>query len=167
MKLAEDNHGTIARAFVRKLLDWQHSDPEQVATWLRNRYDFYLIRCQSITDPNRNLVRVHQKFATIYAAGRLAIHFKLFPFSRRELLNAILDCERGHVALVASFGGAGATQQPVAKLRDYIATNRRQFANVARGPMPAGFDHRICLGIALAVNSTSHRTGSSKLSVLT
>ena len=144
MRLAEANHGTIARAFVRQLLDWHRRDYEQLVTWLRKRHDFYLARCRSITDSNRNLVRVHQKFATIYAAGRLAIHFKLFPFSRQELLDAILDCERGHVALVASF--CGAAEHPVEKLRDYIATNQQSFGDIRQSPMPAGYDHKSCLG---------------------
>jgi len=143
-KLASQHHGVIAREFVRRLIEWLHRDPDELKAWLDKRRKAYLKHCRSITDPKRDLLRVHHKFGTIYAAGRLGIHFKLLPFSRRELLDAILSCERDHVALVASF--ASAAQPPVAKLYDYIAGNKSRFADVRQGPKPAGFNHASCPG---------------------
>jgi hypothetical protein len=142
--LAQANHGVIAREFVRKLVDWQQRNPKRLSAWLQNRRDFYLKRCQSIVDPHRDLTRVHQKFAIIYVAGRLAIEFGLFPFTWRELLAAILSCERDHVRLVAS--ATAALRHPVAKIQDYVIVNRQSFADVRKGPMPADYDHDTCPG---------------------
>jgi hypothetical protein len=57
--------------------------------------------------PGRNLLRVHGKFATIYAAGYAAIRFKILPFPAADLLEAVMTCERDHIAFIAKeLGGA-------------------------------------------------------------
>jgi hypothetical protein len=143
-RLAKRNHGVLGREFVRRLLAWRERCGKQVKARLDKWQDIYLKHCQSITDPKRNLLRVHQKFASVYVAGRAAIYLKLFPFTAQELLDAVLSCERDHVALVASF--ASVAQSPVARIRDYIADNRQQFADVRNGLMAAGYDHARTLG---------------------
>jgi hypothetical protein len=44
---------------------------------------------------------VHGKLATVYAADCMAIRFRLLPVTRAELLEAILTCERDHVAFIS------------------------------------------------------------------
>jgi hypothetical protein len=49
---------------------------------------------------------VHGKFATIYAAGCAAIRFKVFPFTHADLLEAVMTCERDHIAFIAKSSAA-------------------------------------------------------------
>jgi hypothetical protein len=60
----------------------------------------YVIAAAGITSSWRDLVRVHGRFATIYASGCVAIRFGVLPFKQKELLAAILVCERDHLAFV-------------------------------------------------------------------
>jgi hypothetical protein len=74
---------------------------------------------QAVADikaPGRKLLRVHGKFATIYAAGCAAIRFKILPFTEADLLEAVMTCERDHIAFIAKeLGGAYALgAKPVA-----------------------------------------------------
>ncbi len=48
----------------------------------------------------RDLTRISDRFATIYIAGCLAARYKILPFIETELLEALLTCERDHVAFI-------------------------------------------------------------------
>jgi hypothetical protein len=106
-ELAKANHGYLGRAYVRCLAGAIRHDPEGLIAFIKARRAEYKLFAKSITATGRNLARVHGKFATIYAAGCLGIRFRLLPFSVAELRDAILTCERDHVALVAREVGQG------------------------------------------------------------
>ena len=60
----------------------------------------YEAAATKITSSLRSVLRVRGHFATVYAAGCLAIRFNILPFTEDELLAAILSCHRDHVAFV-------------------------------------------------------------------
>jgi hypothetical protein len=82
--------------------------------------------------------------------GRLATRFGLFPASREELLDAVLKCERDHVALIAQERGeaAGVAQHPFDRLKRYLKARKHQFVDVRRSDtrLPRDHNHARCFG---------------------
>jgi Domain of unknown function (DUF927) len=106
-ELAGANHGWLGFYFVTELARALASDRAEVVKFFAARRNAYKRQASKIVAHGRNLNRVHGKLATVYAAGCLAIRFKLVPFIFAELLAAILTCERDHVAFIAkALGGA-------------------------------------------------------------
>ena len=107
------------RTFVRKLLEWDVRDHEGLVEWIEARRHGYIrLAKKKIDGGKRDLVRIHGKFATIYAAGALAGKFQLLPRKRKELLAAIRKCETDHVAFVASeMRGTGKTDASLGSAR--------------------------------------------------
>ncbi len=101
-ELAGANHGWLGFYFVRELARALASDRAEILEFVKARRRAYKRRASKIVAHGRDLRRVHGKLATVYAAGCLAIRFKLLPFTRAELLEAILKCERDHVSFVAN-----------------------------------------------------------------
>ena len=101
-ELAATCYGWPSRRFVRKLVKWHAKDPEGLRSWFEKRRQFYLRRAKGITAEGRQLNRIHQKFATLYAVGCLAIKFRILPWKRKALGKALIKCERDHVTLVAT-----------------------------------------------------------------
>jgi hypothetical protein len=101
-RLAAKNHGRAGFHFVRKLAERIQKD--RLGTrreFLRHRVEYLRsARERELTDPSRSLIRTHGKFATIYAAGCLAIDLGILPFDKQELLAAVFACERDHVAFI-------------------------------------------------------------------
>jgi hypothetical protein len=108
----------------------------------------YVTAADGITSSWRDLVRVHGRFATIYASGCVAIRFGVLPFTQKELLSAVLMCERDHVAFVdqevrrlrALVLPAPGTQKAVAAIVAPAKTplarlNRYLKNNIADGPI--------------------------------
>jgi hypothetical protein len=80
--------------------------------------------------PGGDLPHGPGQFATIHAAGRAAICCQVLPLTEAEMLQAVLHCERDHVAFVAQEPGAVASEAnslaaaapptPYAALRAYL-----------------------------------------------
>ena len=107
-------------------------------------------RLRRIDAPGRRLDRAHEKFATLYATGCLAIEFGILPWQRERLLETPLSCTRSHVALVASEHADAALRQaaPLDLLRRYVLQNRGEFVDLRRRgiDITLGHDHRACPG---------------------
>jgi hypothetical protein len=99
-QLAEKNHGWAGRELGTKFVRALRSDREQLEGCVEVARAAYVTAADGITSSWRDLVRVHGRFATIYASGCVAIRFGVLPFTPEELLSAILMCERDHVAFV-------------------------------------------------------------------
>jgi hypothetical protein len=112
--IAVEHHGHAAKRYVKRLVRWRAEDAPGLKLWLQNRRAFYLTRAQKIVAAGRDLTRFHEKFATIYAAGRLAVRFELLPFSHKDLLHALLRCEKDHVGIVPTAESAPSAQEPEA-----------------------------------------------------
>jgi hypothetical protein len=99
--LARKNHGQAGFQFVKKLEPRIQEDRFGTRrTFLGYRAE-YLRLARELTDRSRPLIRTHGKFATIFAAGCLAIDLGILPFDKQELLAAVFACERDHVAFIA------------------------------------------------------------------
>jgi hypothetical protein len=91
-----------------------------------------------------------EKFATIYAGAALAIAYQILPWSRSELLEALVVCERAHVDHVARFVSSAPSVNrrlrpvdPLESLRQHVRQNRSKFADLRKGLIArnAGHDH--------------------------
>ncbi len=80
--LAEENHGRAGCHFVTKLAGALNMDRDEIVAFVGHRQDAYNNKAKGISAAGRNLARAHGKFATIYAAGCLAIRFNILPFSK-------------------------------------------------------------------------------------
>ena len=76
------------------------------------------------------------RFATVYAAGCLAIRYKIFLWKRKELLHAILSCQLDGLRIPAV--AAGNTEQSVGDLRqkliEYLREQRADFKRLMFKP---------------------------------
>ena len=107
LELARLHYGLAGRAYVWHVAHALRKDRDEFVAFLKERREQYLRAVAHLTAPGRRLLRVHGKFATIYAAGCAAIRFKILPFTEADLLEAVKTCERDHIAFIAKeLGGA-------------------------------------------------------------
>jgi hypothetical protein len=99
-QLAEAHHGWAGYSFGTKFAAALRSNREELRQDIEAARQDYLQAAAGITSSWRNLVRVHGRFATIYASACLAIRFDVLPLTKQELLAALLTCECDHVAFI-------------------------------------------------------------------
>ncbi len=93
----------------------------------------------------RDLTRISDKFATMYVAGCLAIRYNILRFTEADFLQALLTCERDHVAFVDRAPGlaparaisahgapAAITEQPALAGAAVVAPAERPFDPLKR-----------------------------------
>jgi uncharacterized protein (DUF927 family) len=87
--------GAPGREFTRKLVEEFEKDREGLTNFLRTERKTYLdaIETKAKKGGLKPLNRASGRFATIFAAGGLAILYKVFLWDREELLAAILSCQ--------------------------------------------------------------------------
>jgi hypothetical protein len=154
LELARLHYGLAGRAYVYRIAGALRNDREEFVAFLKERREQYLRAVAQMTAPGRRLLRVHGKFATIYAAGCAAIRFKILPFAEADLLEAVKTCERDHIAFIAKeLGGAYALdarpvppapqRSPYQALKAYLnSPAARTFIDLRTGAsVPAGHVH--------------------------
>lgn len=158
LRIARANHGRAGRRFVGALARDLESDRDEILGWLRSRRAGYISHVRAhVLASNRDLERIHQKFATIFAAGCLAIRYDILPWKRDELGRALVECEQAHVDHVAQFVSAVepmATRpvrvivDPLARLRAHVRDRRSKLVDLREGLLdPAGGrNHQACEG---------------------
>jgi putative DNA primase/helicase len=124
--------GTAGVEFARKVVEDRAVLKKRLARY-RARYRSALNRALR-QEPLPSLKRTSSRFATVYAAGALAIKYRILPWARRELLQAVLDCHLSGLRLQA---GRPSTSEPSeTELRRalvaYLA-NSREFVDLADG----------------------------------
>jgi Domain of unknown function (DUF927) len=150
--LAERNHGLAARAFVLKFTRELATDRAGLSRYVAERRKYYTdMAYRHIRSRGRDLDRVDGRLATIYAAGRLACDYGVLPFDRKELLDALLTCERDHVDFIAETAAESPSDRISLardKLGEYIASRKREFIDARRRNLrlPRDHDHDSCLG---------------------
>jgi hypothetical protein len=87
--------GTPSRELGYKVVAKHAKGPKALKKFLRKRRAFYLKLCNAKAGAEglRPLNRVAGRFATVYAAGCLAIRYGILPWSRHALAKAILSCQ--------------------------------------------------------------------------
>jgi len=128
-ELAQANHGWAGYHFATKFAEALRSSRTELRQDFEAARQEYLHAAAGITSSWRDLVRVHGRFATIFAPGCLAIRFEALPLTKQELLAAILVCERDHVAFI---------DQEVRELRLLVTPTTGAPIAVAEGTALAG-----------------------------
>jgi Domain of unknown function (DUF927) len=154
--IGRSQHGRAAREFLRLFAADLREDKPEIVAWLHSRRDWYLKRVRRrVVSASRDLERIHQKFATICAAGALAIDYEILPWSIWELSDALLQCEQAHVDHVARFVSSApfATRPlrpvaPLESLRQHVRQNRSNFVDLSKGLIArsTGHHHNSCPG---------------------
>jgi hypothetical protein len=98
--LADSHHGRAGRIYANRFERALHDDRAELKAFIDAARDEYRQAAADIKSSWRDLVRLHGRFATIYASGCLAIRMDVLPLTRAELLAADLTCARDHVAFV-------------------------------------------------------------------
>jgi putative DNA primase/helicase len=146
--ISRQHFGWPSRVFIDKLVKWRARDECGLEAWLAERREFYLTKANRISSPNRDLNRIHGKFATIYAAGCLAIEFDILPWER--LQPALLSTEWDHVRYVEQMRANAVQAQlaPTDRLRAYVRQHRKEFVDLQKRliPKPSSHDHEGCSG---------------------
>jgi hypothetical protein len=149
LRIARTHCGRAARAFLKEFAAELREDEASIEAWLQARCERYLKHVRRVViSTGRDLERVHQKFATIYATGALAINYRILPWARLELLEALVVCEQAHVDQVARFVSSApfATRPlrpvaPLESLRQHVRQNRSRFADLRKGLIARNTDH--------------------------
>jgi|ERR1700733_94958 len=155
-RIARTHRGKAAREFLKQFAAELREDRARLITRLRACREWHLKQARPrVVSTTRELERIHQKLATIYAAGALAIDYEILPWSKRELSDALLQCEEAHVEHVARFVSSAPSVnrrlRPVGlleSLRQHVRQNRSKFADLRKGLIVrnAGHDHDSCPG---------------------
>jgi hypothetical protein len=98
--------------------------------FLKARRDFYIARLHIKAGACgfKPLERATARFATVYAAGCLAIEYGIFSWSRKDLLRAISSCQSDGLVLAAEKIDPATDLQR--KLTDYLAEHRGDFVSL-------------------------------------
>ena len=119
-----------------------------------------LATARVVSRAGRNLTRLHGRFATVFAVGMLGRELGLWELGEREIFDAVMSCERDHVALIDaelaampamdSSTAPRTVTSPIMALADYIRGNLENLVNpdneTGVDPLAA---HPTCPGYAL------------------
>ena len=136
-ELASGFRGGPARKFINSLIG---KNAAWVKMIIENRRQYYIKQAKAKigSGGDRDLTRIHGRFANLYAAGQLAAQLDVWRITRDALLDAIIACEEAHVRLVARRAGDGegpprvARPSPHRRLVDYIRENEASFIDTAK-----------------------------------
>ncbi len=98
--------GPAGPAFVRHVVHALQKDREEFVAFWNGREEHYQRAAAHLKAPGLNLLRLHDKFATLYAIYCAAIRFKIFPCTEAELLKAVMAYERAHITFPPRRSGA-------------------------------------------------------------
>src|ERR1700730_18655820 len=127
-------YGAAGEEFVRRLVHDRGRDPAALKGFLKDERNVYLqaLKVKTQVENLRPLNRASGRFATTFAAGSLGIKYRILPWSRDDLLQAILTCQLDglrHSQLTPK-----RTDTSVSSLRrklvQSLANNRDQFRNL-------------------------------------
>jgi putative DNA primase/helicase len=127
--------GTAGPEFVRLLIEHRDQDRPGLRKLLakyRARYR-KSIRESIRAEDLRSLTRTDSRFATVYAAGRLAIRYKILSWFGKQLLQAILDCQLAGLRQLAREPRTGEPSEAALrdKLAKYLRDKRGSFVDLA------------------------------------
>jgi hypothetical protein len=100
LALADQHHGWAGWHYGKRFERALAADREELQGFIAAAREEYRQAAADITSGWRDLVRLHGRFATVYASGCLAHRFGVLPLPRVELLAADLTIARDHVAFV-------------------------------------------------------------------
>jgi putative DNA primase/helicase len=136
--------GTAGPEFVRLLLEHRDDDRtglKKVLSKYRKRYRRAL-KVAAKAEGLRSLIRTASRFATVYAAGRLAIRYEILPWSSERLLAVILECQMAGLRLLAREPRNTEPSEAMlrVKLVAYLRDQRGSFVDLANRRPKLGVD---------------------------
>jgi uncharacterized protein (DUF927 family) len=126
--------GTAGREFVSRLQEARSEDPaglREVLSKYRARYRRAAKDAIEVEN-QRSLRRTSSRFATVFAAGCLAIEYGILPWSKKRLLKAILECQLAGLRQLAREprGGEHTEATLRAKLVGYLRDTGGSFVDL-------------------------------------
>jgi uncharacterized protein (DUF927 family) len=141
--------GVPGNKFVRKLVDARNRDVNGLKRHLEEERQTYRTKIDSTAKAKglKLLKRASGRYATVFAAGSLAIDYGILPWKREKLLRAILACQLNALRKAKEPGAKadGSVAGLRGKLIDYMRLQRNKFVNLDLHPL----------------KSTSHKFGSA------
>jgi hypothetical protein len=99
--LSCQNFGWAGPEFEHRLTQEVKSDRASVQAFVDARQRTYWDAANDLKSlGGRDITRISDKFATPYITGCLAAHYKIFPYTEDEMLDALWTCQRDHLAFV-------------------------------------------------------------------
>ena len=136
--LATANFGYPGRVFLARLTSALAQDRPGLTAVVLGNVAKYEAAAAGITSSRRDVLRVRGYFATVYAAGSLAIRFGVVAFTEAELLAAVLSCHRDHVAFVDSqVAGGPAWTVDASRVPEVVAVGSAPPPALAGAVVPA------------------------------
>jgi len=126
--------GAPSREYLRRLVTEARADKDRLKKFLRAERKTYLAAIEKSSKQQglKPLNRASGRFATVFAAGSLAIRYGIFPWSRQILLRAILACQMD--GLTMPIGKPKPEQAPAVsarrKLIEWLQEHRHEFMNL-------------------------------------
>jgi hypothetical protein len=153
LRVARQNYGVASVEFVQRMVELRQEDEARLVGWLRARREAFLRFAKGrVISTSRELTRFHQRFATIYAAGALAIVLGVLPWNYGQLWEALLGCEEAHVELVEEALSSAVAQaradDPLERLEAHVHDRGGSFVDLRDGLIGPDerHDHGTCDG---------------------
>jgi putative DNA primase/helicase len=127
--------GSVGDKFLSKLVRDRANDREWLKQFLRSERTAYLqaIKTKTQAAKVQPLKRASGRFATVFAAGSLAIKYGIFRWKRAELLQAILKCQLDGLqqgAVVNQETPDNSLSGLRRRLLSYLNDHRKEFRNL-------------------------------------
>jgi putative DNA primase/helicase len=127
-------YGTPGEEFVRRLVEDRVRDASALKQVLKEERKAYLQALQATTEAQnlRPLNRASGRFATTFAAGSLGIKYGILPWTRDDLLQAILACQLDGLrhSQTKNHQADSSVTGLRRKVVSYLADNRGQFLDI-------------------------------------
>jgi putative DNA primase/helicase len=116
--------GTASETYLEQLATDNHDRGD----WLRSSLQREMERYRALA-PAGSVVgdRITDHFSVVYAAGMLAHHYGILPWTRKQIAWAVQSCERAHHQAVAQ---SQTRLDPIAAVRSYVENNLTRFRQV-------------------------------------
>lgn len=85
-----DNHGHASSEFLKSLVEWRAKDEAKLRVWIGKKMQ-KAKDAMGIDGRDGPVARISDYFALAYAAGVLARKFKILPWGRGDMLNAVVE----------------------------------------------------------------------------
>jgi putative DNA primase/helicase len=135
-------YGTPIRAFVKRLVKDCQTDKKALREFLAKQRKTYLRRLETEANGLKVLKRTSGRFATVYAAGSLAIQYGILPWNRKQLLKAILSCQLDQLRIgdAADHSAHPKSASLRTTLAQYLHDNHSKFRNLKTKRLTYGRD---------------------------
>jgi putative DNA primase/helicase len=144
--LAREHFGLASHLLLERLVKRVRADKGVLVEQLQGWREGFLTAALKLPAPAGQLERVHQRFATLYAAGRFAIEIGLVSWKQGALRKDLLKCLVDHATLCAR--AELQSRDPLTRLRAYFHERMGEFVdlNKVRDRCKSEAEAKDCVG---------------------